>query len=132
MQEKTARRLLWAAALFLVPVPLALFIGDPFVPAMRYLELALVVLITIFVEGLHGMAGPIFGLLGAHVLLYIGLFWLVAWVVARGLARLVPSALGPATLAIVALGIAVTATVPVYDSPFHARLPETTLLEVYE
>ena len=55
MSRKTARRALWAAALFLVPVPLLAF-ADAFVPTMRVVELALVVLITIFVEGPHGVA----------------------------------------------------------------------------
>lgn len=131
-QEKLARRIFWAASLFLVPVPLLFFVGDPFVPTMRLAELATVVAITIAVEGPHGVAVQIFALLATHTVLYAGLFWLVARAAARVLARMTPASPGPAALAIVAVGFLLACVFPIYTSPFHARLPETTLLEVYQ
>jgi hypothetical protein len=130
MSRKTARRALWAAALFLVPVPLLAF-ADAFVPTMRVVELALVVLITIFVEGPHGVALLLLGLLAAHIVVYGLLLWLGTRIVAGSIERFAPGALAGITLALIGGGLLVTIAFPVYDSPFHARLPHTTLLEVY-
>ncbi|MDG2307250.1 MAG: hypothetical protein P8R42_21910 [Candidatus Binatia bacterium] len=131
MSRTTARRALWTAALFLAPVPLLAF-ADAFVPTMRVVELALVVAITIFVEGSHGVALLLLGLLAAHIVVYGLLLWLGARVLAASIERAAPAALGGITLALIGAGLLVTIAFPVYDSPFHARLPHTSLLEVYQ
>lgn len=130
MSRTTARRVLWAAALLLIPVPL-LALGDAFVPTARLLELGLVVLVTIFVEGSGGVAPQLLALFFSHVLVYAALLWLAAGALTWAIHRTAPAALGTLTGAAVLAGILWTASVPVYDTPFHARLPHATLLEVY-
>lgn len=131
MSAKTARRILWVAALFLVPVPLMAF-TDAFVPTMRLLQLTSVILIVILAEGAHGVAALLFGLFALHTVLYAALLWLAARLLTGLLERLAPAALGWVTIALVALGLAIAVSSDIYDSPFHARLPHTSLLEVYE
>lgn len=130
MSRTNAQRALWIAALFLAPVPLLAF-ADAFVPTMRIVELALVVLITIFIEGAHGVALLLLGLLAAHVVVYALILWLGARIVTAGIERAAPAALGSIIVALVGVGLLMTIAYPVYDSPFHAFLPHTTLLEVY-
>jgi len=130
MSRRTAQRVLWVAALFLVPVPLLTF--GAFVPTMRLLELTTVILVTVLVEGAHGVALLLLALFGAHTLVFALLLWLAARLLAGLLERTAPAAIGVVTVALVAVGLVATIGVPVYDSPFHARLPHTTLLEVYQ
>ena len=49
MSRRTAQRVLWVAALFLVPVPLLTF--GAFVPTMRLLELTTVILVSSTPQG---------------------------------------------------------------------------------
>ncbi len=130
MRRKTAQRALWVAALFLVPVPVLAF-AEAFIPTMRIFELTLVVLITIVVEGAHGVALLLLGFFAGHALVYAAILWLAARVVTSLLERLSPAALGPATVALVTLGLLTAIALPIYDTPFHARLPHAGLLEVY-
>lgn len=130
MSRRTAQRVLWIAFLFLVPVPLLTF--GAFVPTMRLLELTTVIVITIVVEGGHGVALLLLGLFAAHTLVFALLLWIAARILAGLLERIAPAAIGVVTLALVASGLVAAVAVPVYDSPFHARLPHTTLLEVYQ
>lgn len=130
MSRPAAQRILWAAGLVLVPFPLLAF-ADAFVPALRMLELSLIILIAIVVEGAHGVASLLFGLFFAHALVYAGVLWLGTQLLSRILARWFPRALAPATGVLVALGVVVALAFPVYDTPFHAHLPHANLLEVY-
>jgi len=130
MSRTVARRFLWIAALVLVPVPLLAFAGAV-VPTARFVELAVVVLITIFVEGPGGVAPLLLGLFLVHALVYAALLWLAAWGLTWALERAAPAALRVVVWTLVLFGLGWTLSVPVYHTPFHARLPHATLLEVY-
>ncbi len=130
MTQKTAQRLLWGAALFLVPVPLMAF-ADAFVPTMRLLELTMVIVITVVVEGAHGVSLLLLGLFAAHTLVYAALLWFAARALTGVVERLAPAALGPTTAVVVIVGLIVALAMPVYDTPFHAHVPHASLVEVY-
>lgn len=129
MSRKTATVLLWITALLVVPVPTLLF--GAVIPTLRIAELAGVVLITIFVEGAHGVALSLFlGLLG-HAAVYAGLLWVGARLLARLLERLAPNAVGGLTAGLVAIAVLAASVLPLYDTPFHATDPHARLLQVY-
>ena len=130
MPRATARRVLWVAGLLLVPVPL-MALADAFVPTARILELGLVVLITILVEGAAGIALLLLALFVGHAVVYAALLWLASWLVTWAIDRVVPTALGATTIVLVVVGVLWTSSMPVYDTPFHSRLPHATLLQVY-
>ena len=130
VSRTAAQRVLWGAGLILVPFPLLAF-ADAFVPTLRMLELALIILVAIVVEGAHGVAGLLFGLFFAHAVVYAGVLWLGTQLLTRALARWFPRALAPATGALVILSLVVAVAFPVYETPFHAHLPHANLLEVY-
>lgn len=126
-----ARRLLWIAALLLVPVPLLIF-TEAFVPTARLLELAGVVLITIFVEGSAGAAPAILGMFLVHALVYAILLWVACWLVTAAVARVAPRALGWVTFGLIAAAVTAGIATPLYHTPFQARTPYSTLFEVYQ
>ena len=130
MSRKTARRVLWVAALLLVPVPL-LAIAEAFVPVARIFELGLVVLITILVEGPGGVAPILLTIFLVHAVVDAAVLWGVAWLLTWGLERVAPAALGPVVLALVVAGCVWGAALPIYHTPFHAQVADATLLEIY-
>lgn len=129
MSRRTATLLLWITALLVVPAPTVLF--GAVLPTLRIVELAGVVLITILVEGAHGVALSLFLGLLAHAALYAGLLWVAARLLTGLLERLAPNALGGLTAALVTIAIVVASVLPLYDTPFHATDPHARLLQVY-
>jgi hypothetical protein len=130
MTPRSARVVLWVAALAVVPVPL-LVAGRGWLPPAAVAELAG----ATFAVGVAERADDIIRLLGGILLGQAGMWAVVAWfaasVAARVLHRVAPRRVGAATLAVVLVAVAVTAAVPVYSSPFHATRSRQTLLEVY-
>jgi len=130
MTPRTARIVLWIAALAVVPVPL-LVAGQGWLPTGALFELAA----ATFAIGVAERADGIVRLLGGILVSQAGIWAVLAWfgasVVVGVLKRIVPAHVGPAAVALVLGALAVTAAVPVYSSPFHVALARQTLLEVY-
>ena len=125
MSARRFRRALFAIAFLAAPVPIVL-LGPGRVPPAQLAELGAAALAFGLAESLRGVVG-----LTALVFLVEALVWgTLCW----GVAALAAHALGRfrgVALALAALLALVACFVPVYHSPYHARRPQVTLLEVY-
>ncbi len=130
MSPRGVRRLLWLAAIFLVPVPL-IGVASGWAPTAYLLELAGLTLAFGVVESLQGVTLALLASFGVPALLYVALLWPLAWLVARLITPLAPLTRLRAALLIVMLGAGYATVRPVYDTPFSNRSPRATLLEVY-
>ena len=130
MSPRAVRRLLWLAALLVVPLPILAF-GPGRVPAAHQLELGVLALAFGVLESMEGVTLALASLFVGSAVLYAALLWLPAWGLARGLARLPPTTRTRFTLLLVLLGIAFAAVEPIYETPFSSRSAWSTLLGVY-
>jgi len=130
MQARAARRWLWLGALLAFPVPVLVF-GPGRVPPLFLAELGAVGAALGLLEGGQGNVFAISAVLLGQAVLWGGLLWLLAWLAARIIARLGARGLRRATLAILALGLALASALPIYENPFAARVSRATLLGVY-
>jgi hypothetical protein len=119
MSSRATRRLLWIAALAIVPLPMLQF--HELAPVTRYLLLAGVVAGLMWTEGTGTIPWIFFGLMLGHALVYAGLLWTAAWALARGLRALAPSRAGALALLLVAGGVILTLAFDVYRTPFAAE-----------
>lgn len=122
------RRILWVAAVLVVPVPL-LVVGPGLVPAGRLLELGAVSLALLLAESHQGVVGILTALLLGQGLLWVGVWWLAALVVAGVLARARRAVL--LSLAATALLVTGALLFEIYETPFAAERPRASLLHVY-
>lgn len=130
MSTRAARRILWLGLLCMLPLPMLQF--GAWIPVTRFLLLALVTAGLVVTEGSGPVPLTALGLLLAHVLVYAALLWLAARLFVAALQRLLPSALAPVTLGLVAAGLVVTIAFPVYETPFAPVSPRANLLHVLE
>jgi hypothetical protein len=124
MSPHAARRLLWLAALLIVPLPMLVF--DAVVPVARYLLLAGLCVGMVIAEGPGGVVWQLAALFVSHALVYAALLYLLAWAIARALARTSARARAAAVaVAVAACLVWAIATQP-YVTPFgraaHANL----------
>ena len=129
---RAVRRLLFLALLLMAPLPLAAAVANGLMPVARMWMLAGACLGVLLVEGGRGAVGLILALLGGQAALYTLVLFGVAALAARGLARLPGRARWIAPVALVLAGAVLTASVPVYHTPFRADAARSTLLEVFE
>ena len=125
LSAAAARRLLWLLAVLALPVPI-LLLGPGHVPAAQIAELGAAALAFGIAESLRGVVGLTAAVFLGQALLYAGVLWVVAGILARRLGRLRGAAVALAALLAVAACWA-----PVYRTPYHATLAHATLLEVY-
>jgi hypothetical protein len=124
MSLHAARRIVWLALLFLVPLPLAIF--GAWIPVTRYLLLAGVCIAMRVAEGPGGVVWQLTAVFLGHALVYAGLLWIVAWLAARALRPLPPSLrAGSVAAGVLCALVWALATAP-YVTPFgtaaHANL----------
>jgi hypothetical protein len=121
-----ARRVLWLAALFLIPVPYWAIEVER-APVARLVLLAAVTGAAMLAEP-GGVGSIVGGALVAQAIL-----WLVVWAV---VARLVERRLGAATrgtaVALIVATLLVIALLPVYRTPFARTGPRTNLLGIFQ
>ena len=130
MSPRAVRRLLWLAAVFVVPLPIVAF-GPGLVPAAHQLELGLLALAFGVVESTEGVTLLLAGAFLLPALIYAALLWGLAWLAARALAMLPPHARTRAALLGIAFGVGFAALEPIYETPFSSRSARSTLLGVY-
>ena len=130
MSSLASRRLLFVAALFLLPFPI-LLLGPGSVPSMRFLMLAGIGFVFALAERPEGMALLLPGVLAAQGLVYAGIAWLVAWAVARPLASLAAHTRLRLTLLLVMVATGIAFSQPVYETPFSATSAHSNLVGVY-
>jgi hypothetical protein len=99
MSPRAARRVLWLAALVLVPLPMAVF--DAVMPVAGYLLLAAVCVGMRIAEGPGGVVWQMTALFASHALVYAGLLHLAA----RAIAGLLERLPAPARAAVVAIAV---------------------------
>ena len=128
MSPRATRRLLWLAALAMLPLPMLQF--HELAPVTRYLLLAGVVAGLMWTEGTGTIPWLFFGLLLGHALVYAGLLWLAAWGAARGLYAAAPQRAGALAVVLVAAGLVLTLSFDVYRTPFAAVSPRANLWTV--
>jgi hypothetical protein len=124
------RRLLFAAAVLVVPLPILAF-GPGSVPAAHQLELGLLALAFGTVESIQGVTLLLAAAFLVPGLVYAALLWVAAWILARALAKLPATTRTRAALLLVMLGVAFAVAEPVYETPFSSRSARSTLLGVY-
>jgi hypothetical protein len=130
MSPRAVRRLLWLAAIFVLPLPILAF-GPGLVPAAHQLELGLLALAFGALESMQGVTLALAGAFLVPGVIYAGLLWLAASIVARGLGRLPPTTRTRAALLLVMLGVAFAVAEPIYVTPFSSRSARSTLVGVY-
>lgn len=130
MSQRAVRRLLFLAALFVVPLPILAF-GPGLVPAAHQLELGLLALAFGAVESAQGVTLLLAASFLVPGLVYALLLWLAAWAVARVLALLPPHTRTRAALLLVMLGLGLAVAQPIYETPFSSRSARSSLLGVY-
>lgn len=130
MSPRGVRRLLWVAAVFVVPLPILAF-GPGLVPAAHQLELGLLALAFGAVESMQGVTLLLAAAFLVPGVIYAALLWLPAWILARGSAVLPRPTRTRFALLLVMLAVAFGLARPVYETPFSSRSARSTLLGVY-
>jgi len=131
MSVRTARRLLWAALVLMLPAPF--FLAETgLVPPARIFMLALLTLGVIFTEGAQGVAGICAIFLLAQALAYFAALWMVAALFTRLIGSLAPRATTAVMLLLLIVGVTIASRSAVYRDPFRAHSLYVNLLHVYE
>lgn len=130
MSFAATRRLLWLAALVLVPLPM--FVFDGFVPVVRYLLLGGVTLGLIVTEGAGPIPNLFLALMLGHALVYAGLLWLAASGLTRVLTRLAPRRAGACAVALAAAGLVLALTTEPYVTPYSSLALHSNLMVVFQ
>jgi hypothetical protein len=123
--------LLWLALAATLPLPFWL-VERGWVPALRLVLLAAVLVGLRLAEGGSGVVDLLAGLALAQALLAAGVLALLARLLARGLARLPAPASRVAALLLVVALVGVAASVDLYRTPFRTRALHGSLFEMLE
>lgn len=128
LSRPAVRRILWAAAALLLPLPY-LTLAQGAVPVVRYALLAGIV--GAYGVGMRGdgVAWLIFAMLLAHALLYAALLAVAARLAARLLPDPTPARAVAAGLVLV-FGIALA--LPIYHTPFDDQHAHTTWTGLFQ
>jgi len=130
VSPRTVRRLLFFAAVFVVPLPILAF-GPGRVPAAHQLELGLLALLFGVLESAEGVTLTLAAAFLLPAAVYVAVLWVGASLLARALAKLPPLTRTRAALLLVGIGLAVGIAEPIYQTPFSARSAHSNLLGVY-
>jgi len=130
VSPRTVRRLLFFAAVFVVPLPIFAF-GPGRVPAAHQLELGLLALLFGVLESAEGVTLTLAAAFLLPAAVYVAVLWVGASLLARALAKLPPLTRTRAALLLVGIGLAVGIAEPIYQTPFSARSAHSNLLGVY-
>ncbi|UCE85702.1 MAG: hypothetical protein JSU66_15445 [Deltaproteobacteria bacterium] len=132
MSPRSARLILWLGLALMAPVPVASGVVTGLMPAARILMLGGICLLVVVLEHAKGVVLLFGAMLLAQALAYLLLLFVVAHLVSRLLARLTPRARACLAIALLAIGIALSAAFEVYRTPFRAASTRASLLEIFE
>jgi len=128
--QSTARRWLWIAALLTMPVPF--YLGEvEWAPALRLAFLTGLLGLVVAAEG--GATTALLATLGlVQAALYAGLFRLAASLAARALARIGSEPLRVAAVGTVIFLLAVSAVLPIYETPLSSTRMRSNIFGIFE
>jgi hypothetical protein len=124
------RWLFWLAALAALPAPF-FGVGAALVPPLHQLELGALAFAFTMLERAQGIGPLIAALFVGQAVLWAGVLWLAAALVARLLFALPPLTRTRATLLLIGLGLGLALVQPIYRTPYSAHAARSTLLGVY-
>ena len=126
MTVRTACWLLFIVFALTIPLPL---LGplSALAPAARYVILAAVTSAVAVAEGASGPVPLIFLLFAVHAFVYLGLEWLLAWIIARTFSNLSAGTRSKLVVAICGILLIVSIAFDLYRTPF-GTLPRSNLL----
>jgi hypothetical protein len=126
----TIQRVLWIAALLLLPIPF--YLGEPEqAPVLRLVFLTGLLCAVMLAEG-GGTLAVLVGLGVLQALLWGGALSLLAALMARTLERVHAPALRTAVVAAIALGLVAASLTELYDTPLSSTRPRSSLLQIFE
>lgn len=130
MPQRTARRWLWIAALLTMPIPF--YLGEvEWAPVLRLAFLTgLLGLVAVAEGGASTVLLAALGLLQTAV--YAGLFLGAASLAARALARIGSEPLRVAAVGTVIFLLAVSAVLPIYETPLSSTRMRSNIFEIFE
>jgi len=131
MTARTSRWLLFITFAFVVPLPFFL-VTTGVVPAARLLMLGGVTVAILATEGTGGVVGTLAALLLGQALLYLLGLWLLAHALSRLIARGSRRRTAAATLAVLAVSLALASSFDLYRTPFRTRSLHGNLFTLFE
>ena len=133
MTERTSRRLLTASLWLAAPLPVYAGPVWAVIPVARTTMLGAVCGLVMILETPRGAAGPLTAMFLVQAGVGALLGWALAALTARAVCRatLVPRYRGLATLALLLVGLGITATWPLYYTPFRADAVHSALGDVF-
>lgn len=131
MAPRTARWILWITLVLTVPVPFWMVLTGS-MPAARLLMLSGVGLAILLTEGTQGVVGTVTALLLGQALAALGIFWVVAALIARLLRTQSRARIAAVTLALVAVCAITASAFELYRTPFRADSPRANLAHVFD
>ena len=132
MTFRTSRRIIWAALVLMLPVPVFAGPITAFIPVVRVAMLGAICASVLLVEGSGGVVDLFTLLLFGQALAYLLASWLVAALLARLLARIASHHLAAATLGLVLTGLVLTLSLDLYGTPFRLESSRSNLLAIFE
>ena len=121
MKPRMLRRAWFLGLWLLLPWPLSV-IGDAFVPSVRYALLACAASSVALAEGAAGPVALIVALFVGIAILTTSACWVIAWAIAKLLARLPAAQASTITWACLGFGLIVALFFEPYRTPFGRAL----------
>lgn len=132
MSQAWTRNFMFLTLFCVWPLPL-LGLDGSLVPAARFLQLGVSLLVLILIEGSGGIVGMITGLMWGHAIGYGILLWIVASLLARFVFSRVDDVVRPRVLFVVmAFLISWGIFGRPYDTQFHHSHAHASLVELYQ
>lgn len=130
MTRRTARWLLWSVALVTLPVPF--YLGDPeLAPLLRLAFLTGLMGAVLAAEG-GGTLTLLVGVGVFQLLLFAGLLWLAAALLAWGIQRLRAPAARSAVVVAIAIALFAVSLAEIYQTPLSSTRPRSNLTQIFE
>ncbi len=132
MSPRSVRALLWLGLALMAPLPVFAGVATGLMPVARMAMLAGLCGLVVLLENANGAVGLLCLMFLAQAGVYLILLWGVAHGMSRLLARLSPRGAAAATGLLLFGGVALTASIDGYETPFRLASTHANLLEIFE
>lgn len=130
MSTRNVRRLLYATALLTLPVPF--YLGEPeLAPVVRLAFLSGLITSVLVAEG-GGVNAMLAGIGIVQVLVWAGLLFAAAALLARGLARIPTAGVRTGVAAALAIALFGASLTDLYDTPLSSSRARSNLFQLFE